>query len=1364
MRGCCQIPDLTRNLCGWMLHRLCLFTSTESTTDRFRLVRAQAAQILPELSTAGECMDSCNAFAPSLCHGVGFKDSVHCLLFLEAGASGSDAPGLNRQAWTLTNSSGTGAVVASQMGLDGRGGACYRRQLDAACYPPGRVRKIVWEGCRCLTHWALELDDGSSESASQVVPGRNWRNCAGEAHLDGDEYILGMTQYGGGYCNFYGGWGRSFDFFTNKRTVNVKAPGKPQLDVASEIARRAVTVSRTKEGGKFFLFHKAAWISIFGVPPGSAPVKTRVTQLRRNELIWQGEVVVWSNVNGPHGRRSHEGESGQWQSGDLLVPAAGPDAGAIDFLLARMPSTATRKSEFVFRIAKMETSALRIKEISLFHATGTRAAALGGDVVMYNSRNVYGLNEGFTYTADGYIEYEDADVAGPGCTSGGKLRYGGLHDGDETKSDCNYQKMATSIGADVLSIQTSSRVRYVRLCMAQDAWAEFDILKDETSMVESKSALLGASQPGKLRCWLYTLNVAPEQPLSFMSKPGKGGCEEKVEGNLLLGHSGFSSEEKVQEKCRELRCGYYIWSNDPASSRHSAWFCMTNYYSQVSNGHEHPDWKVGFPYGSYTYGQAGAEECPAAASPLSLSECKVFALTDRAKNGQGKRCSSGSEGTSSSFTDACTGKSRDTELCNSRPKGCWAEDRGDGGLCVLFNDGPGTGAAGAVSICQKEDLAVQFRVDNLASSPGQLRFKRGGAWANKAVSTMVIHNASKYHGFAFTLGPMEDASPPGFAMGLSSRPDEEKEEWFKTWDFSVVQARQDQRLYILETNQLAGNAGQFGVLRSGDTVALAVNPAGKMEYWVNGELKHVSDKKPRYPLYVVGNFMASGARVKDIKWWEGKKDVVVNLEEKVQFSLRLQPGKQLLGPFVGPIAGLYPEGRVTQVGLTDVCMPKPPLTTRRSSAQQGFALCCQVFQVVTSTCGGTGGGAACKFPFEFNGKTYESCTKEGHDRPWCFTVGGADTWGNCDCPASLVAVGSATSASVAATTTAKGQGGRSFEYALVAASTRSGDVGYSSCWDIGEIQFFSDRMCRNQITVNSRSISVSTYEAFKVHGCLGQPSLHSPRMRYCEKDGLESYEYKEISKDMICRAGVDGQWYLGGRSAARGGLYNSLDACKDLCTAERSCTFFGYRAKDGRCEFFTAFGDCENKMGGAPGFAMYKKLKPLQTATAHEVNCAKMALLPVKKGPMEARCRSGNDLGDGFEYIFNTGAGTSAAACGEASTCECCMRPKKDEDGPWPVASKSNTRCGVLDMAAKVGVADSGECQRKAMDAGHAFFSLLDADGRRECLTSATCTSLVEAHGWRVYGRRPAGRKELFGRGSAALGVAQGFNMKQSAC
>ena len=32
-----------------------------------------------------------------------------------------------------------------------------------------------------------------------------------------------------------------------------------------------------------------------------------------------------------------------------------------------------------------------------------------------------------------------------------------------------------------------------------------------------------------------------------------------------------------------------------------------------------------------------------------------------------------------------------------------------------------------------------------------------------------------------------------------------------------------------------------------------------------------------------------------------------------------------------------------------------------------------------------------------------------------------------------------------------------------------------------------------------------------------------------------------------------------------------------------------------------------------------------------------------------------------------------------------------------------------------------------------------------------------EARGWRVYGRHPAGQQEAFGRGSAALGIAQGL-------
>ena len=36
---------------------------------------------------------------------------------------------------------------------------------------------------------------------------------------DGNLGSLLCARYGGGYCNFYGGWGRRFDFFTNKRTV-----------------------------------------------------------------------------------------------------------------------------------------------------------------------------------------------------------------------------------------------------------------------------------------------------------------------------------------------------------------------------------------------------------------------------------------------------------------------------------------------------------------------------------------------------------------------------------------------------------------------------------------------------------------------------------------------------------------------------------------------------------------------------------------------------------------------------------------------------------------------------------------------------------------------------------------------------------------------------------------------------------------------------------------------------------------------------------------------------------------------------------------------------------------------------------------
>ncbi|XP_065830656.1 deleted in malignant brain tumors 1 protein-like isoform X2 [Oscarella lobularis] len=52
----------------------------------------------------------------------------------------------------------------------------------------------------------------------------------------------------------------------------------------------------------------------------------------------------------------------------------------------------------------------------------------------------------------------------------------------------------------------------------------------------------------------------------------------------------------------------------------------------------------------------------------------------------------------------------------------------------------------------------------------------------------------------------------------------------------------------------------------------------------------------------------------------------------------------------------------------------------------------------TRTCGGTGGGAPCKFPFTYKGKVYQACTTydaEKPDLPWCMTD--RYKWGNCRC-------------------------------------------------------------------------------------------------------------------------------------------------------------------------------------------------------------------------------------------------------------------------------------------------------------------------------------------------------------------------------
>jgi len=48
-----------------------------------------------------------------------------------------------------------------------------------------------------------------------------------------------------------------------------------------------------------------------------------------------------------------------------------------------------------------------------------------------------------------------------------------------------------------------------------------------------------------------------------------------------------------------------------------------------------------------------------------------------------------------------------------------------------------------------------------------------------------------------------------------------------------------------------------------------------------------------------------------------------------------------------------------------------------------------------ATCA-TDNGAPCKFPFEYDGKTYSECTSDGHHTDWCYTDDNGG-WGHCDC-------------------------------------------------------------------------------------------------------------------------------------------------------------------------------------------------------------------------------------------------------------------------------------------------------------------------------------------------------------------------------
>ena len=67
--------------------------------------------------------------------------------------------------------------------------------------------------------------------------------------------------------------------------------------------------------GKYFYFSEAAFTKLVGHDQWSGKV-FKITQ--QGSQSWSGDVKVWSNDNGVHGRRNRGDKPGQWTVGDTI--------------------------------------------------------------------------------------------------------------------------------------------------------------------------------------------------------------------------------------------------------------------------------------------------------------------------------------------------------------------------------------------------------------------------------------------------------------------------------------------------------------------------------------------------------------------------------------------------------------------------------------------------------------------------------------------------------------------------------------------------------------------------------------------------------------------------------------------------------------------------------------------------------------------------------------------------------------------------------------------------------------------------------------------------------------------------------------
>jgi len=70
--------------------------------------------------------------------------------------------------------------------------------------------------------------------------------------------------------------------------------------------------------GAYFYFQDARWANMIGQATTNGG-KYNVYQYRSGKQIWSGEVIIWDNANGVHGRKNAgNGQAGDWSANDII--------------------------------------------------------------------------------------------------------------------------------------------------------------------------------------------------------------------------------------------------------------------------------------------------------------------------------------------------------------------------------------------------------------------------------------------------------------------------------------------------------------------------------------------------------------------------------------------------------------------------------------------------------------------------------------------------------------------------------------------------------------------------------------------------------------------------------------------------------------------------------------------------------------------------------------------------------------------------------------------------------------------------------------------------------------------------------------